>query len=140
MVSALDVPSTVEIEALTCGLEFGLGFATTLDYGSITPNEISAGSGTISVTNTGNSDGELFISGTDWKDGSDVPQMLVGVTHYGSGADYNTMSILSSTPTTLSILPPGGSLSAQTFKVKGVLENPGFSGPLTQTVSLSAEC
>ena len=101
MASALDLPGTVQIEALTCGLEFVEGFATNLDYGSITPNEISSGSGTISVRNSGNTDGELFISGTDWKDSSDVTQMLVGVTHFGNGGTpYDSMSILSSTPTT----------------------------------------
>jgi hypothetical protein len=113
-----------------------------LDYGSIAPDEINTASGTVSVTNTGNTQGELLISGTDWKEpGSDVTQMLVGVTHFGNGATaYPDMSVLSSTPTTLSFLPASGSLSAQTFSVKGVLETPGFSGTLQQTVIFSTEC
>jgi hypothetical protein len=141
MVSALDLPSSVTILELTCGLEFASGSANTLDYGSITPDEISTASGTVSVMNTGNTDGELLISGTDWKDDTDSTQMLVGVTHYGNaGAPYDSTSVLTSTAATLSFLPPSGSVSAQTFMVKGVLENPGFSGALTQTVIFSAEC
>ncbi len=141
MVYAVDVPSTLEILELTCGLEFAQASANLLDYGSITPNEVSTASGTISVKNTGNAVGELFISGTDWTEPALlVPEMLVGVTHYRDGEPYDSASILTSTPATLSFLQPGASLSAQTFMVKGVLENPGFSGVLQQTVIFGTEC
>lgn len=142
LVYALDVPSSVEILELTCGLEFAAASANLLDYGSIAPNAISTAPGTVSVRNTGNTQGELFISGTDWKEpGGVVTQMLVGVTHFDDpGTLYDDMRVLSSTPTTLSFLPPLGSLSAQEFSVKGVLETPGFSGQLQQTVIFSTEC
>jgi hypothetical protein len=141
MVYALDVPSTVEIEALTCGLEFEASSAAALDYGLLTPNEISADTTPIAVKNTGNTEGEVFIAGTDWKDASLVTQMLVGVTHYQvtNTVSYDAANVLSSTPFSMALLSPGTFFNL-VFHVKAVLQNPGFSGPLTQVITYSAEC
>lgn len=138
MVYAVDVPSTVEIEALTCGLEFSEGSATSIDYGSLFPDEISS-EHDITVNNTGNSDGALLISGTDWNDVSDVTQMFVNATHFGTLPAYEDKLALTSTPDGITVLQPGGTATL-TFQLKAVLENPGFSGAAVQQVTLSTEC
>jgi hypothetical protein len=140
-VYAIDVPSTTEIQALTCGLDFAQGSVVSIDYGPLLPNEISTQKD-VSFTNTGNTDGTLFIAGTDWKDNTDTTQMLVGATHFTAftpDQTYEAKAPLGTSSTNFGSLAAGGLFVAY-LQLQADLENPGFSGPLQQTVSFSTEC
>jgi hypothetical protein len=138
-VYALDVPSTVEVLALTCGLEIPANNPASIDYGSLFPNQVSEGK-VILFQNTGNTDGDVYFSGTAWLDGSDGEQMAVGATRFGvGGSAYDTKIALSTTPALIITLEPDGANNRE-FQVKTELINPGFTGALSQTVILAAEC
>jgi hypothetical protein len=141
-VNALEVPGTVEIEALTCGLELNPTSATSLHYGTLLENEESVEQ-SITVDPTGNTDVEMTISGGEWVDSMAEVQMRVFVTHWSTtpGFSYASGFVLGSTPATVgTIFYPFGASFGLSFKIKPVLENPPFSGTLTQVVTLSAEC
>ena len=140
-VYAINVPSTTQIQALTCGLEFAQGSDTSIDYGPLFPDEISDQQ-IVSFSNTGNTAGTLFISGTDWIDATETTQMLVGATHFTAftpDQTYENKAPLDTSSSNFGTLQAGASFGAY-LQLKAVLENPGFSGTLEQTVAFSTEC
>jgi hypothetical protein len=141
-VNALEVPGTVEIEALTCGLELDPASATSLNYGTLLENEESVEQ-SITVDPTGNTDVEMTISGGEWVDSTPEVQMRVFVTHWSTtpGFSYASGIALTSVPASVgTIFYPFAASFGLSFKIKPVLENPPFSGTLTQAVTLAAEC
>ena len=124
----------------TCGISFPQG--NVVNYGPLLPNTISAEIG-LNMTNSGTVTATLDVSGSDWLDGSLVPQMFANRTHYNataSGNGYaNNLSLQQfDTPITASFIP---AVVLQTYwQLQAILLNPSFVGSATQTMDFTVSC
>lgn len=144
-VSGQSVPSSVEILASTCGLEFN-PTNPEIDYGQLFSGQTSEEQ-FLQITNTGNSEGQASISGTNWvaPPDPDIPDEIVvipaGSTKYSSlqGITYaDKTSLTQSSAVLSSSMQPGGSMDLY-FQLKADLAQP-YSGGLSQTVNFTVSC
>jgi hypothetical protein len=144
-VSGQSVPSSVEILASTCGLEFNPD-PPQIDYGQLFSGQISEEQ-SLQITNTGNSEGQASISGTNWVGAPDpdIPDEIVvipvGSTKYSDAQGFaytDKTSLTQSSAVLSSSMQPGGSMDLY-FQLKADLAQP-YSGTLSQTVNFTVSC
>jgi len=138
-VGTASIPSSVTI-AGTCGI------ITTgaLQYGTLIPGATSQEQ-TLTITNTGTVSAALFVSGTDWLDGSATPvnQINAANTKWSTtlGTAYAGKTALTTSPammtSTLDIAP---TTLPTYWQLQANLNHGTFTGSLTQTVLLSVSC
>jgi hypothetical protein len=134
---ALDVESTATILGV-CGL---ITVPVAISYGVLAPNAESSDQ-TLQLTNTGNAQAAVLVSGTDWGIPLVSPNaMLVSATHYSltSAQSYASKTALTGTNTqltTLTALEQENSF----WQLKAVLNDPASVGPTTQIVTLTGQC
>lgn len=133
---ALDVPSTATILGV-CGL---VTVPVAMSYGVLAPNAESSDQ-TLQLTNTGNAQADVLVSGTDWTIPLVSNAMLVSATHYSltSGQSYASKTALTGTDTqltTLTALEQENSF----WQLKATLNDPATVGPTTQIVTLTGQC
>jgi hypothetical protein len=146
---------TAQIAQGSCGISLS---PTTISYTSPSGGLqlISGQTSTvqsITISNTGNVAGTVQVQGTDWLDSTGKSQMTVGNTHFSatSPTSYSSMTALSSTPqflgsaaSPIQIYPPGsssGSSSLATYwELQANLENAGFAGATTQSMTFTTVC
>jgi hypothetical protein len=143
--SSVPVEGTVTVTS-SCGLTT----SGTLNYGSLAPTQISTDK-LLTLSNPGSVPSTVAVSGTNWVDSSVPPQsqMDVGRTKYNVGLPplpYSPLPPIGKTPLTglpavalSSAVPAGGSI--QTFwQLQVILNNPSFTGSLTQQVTFTVGC
>lgn len=128
----------------TCGLVATAG--DPIAFGSLTPSAES-GPKTVTVSNPGSAETNIYVSGANWKDGTaggtgDV--MLVGATHYqplnGGGPAYGDKPALTATATDTGITVVPGLTKNIDFQLKANLIVAGFTGPSNQDVFVGSLC
>jgi hypothetical protein len=128
----------VTILIATCGVNTVSG--STINYGSLLPGATSTEQ-TVVLQNSGNIAGTLLVQGTGWVDSTGTSQMLVGNTKFSTttGIAYPSKTALATTLTTVGTLGTTSNLSTF-WQLQPNLITPGFSGPLTQTVTFTTTC
>src|SRR6185437_12245649 len=133
------IPSSVTI-AGTCGI------TTTgvLQYGTLIPGAISP-ERILTITNTGTVSAGLFVSGTDWLDGSATPvnQINAANTKWSTtpGTPYVGKTALTTSPAMMtSALDIAPTTLPTYWQLQANLNHGTFAGSLTQTVLLSVSC
>lgn len=132
--------ATVESTATILAVCGAATVPLTIDYGILAPNQESADE-SLAISNTGNTDASMSLSGTDWNTATITSAMLVSATHYSltAGVEYDDKTALSGTPAEVTTLGPLG--SADTFwQLRAVLNDPAATGLALQTVTVSATC
>lgn len=133
--SAQVIAGTVTILGV-CG---AIPLPTAVSYGSVPPNAISTEQ-TVTLQNiAGNVPASVSVRGTDWLSASldimDVEQTAYSTT---SGS-YDSKSKLSATDASLGTVPATGSLNTF-WQLNAILNDPTFSGPAGQEVTLTVTC
>ena len=131
------VQGQVTIEALNCGLQVASA-SSSIDYGLLFNNEES-GEHEVGITNNGNTQGAISVSGSEWSAGGLVT-MNTGDTHYGDqGTAYDGKTALSPFDTSIGNLADQDSYFTH-FQLKPSLLQVGFTGGATQQVTYSIFC
>ena len=128
------------VSAATCGLNFVSG--SPINYGSLSAGEVSADQ-TLVIDNTGNAQGALSVSGTNWLDGGGAQVMGVGATHYTTvpNTQYGSKTALTTAPVSAGIINPTTNLSVLwQLRADLIAGQAGFTGSTTQTVTLTTSC
>ena len=139
------VNGQVTIIASTCGLEIASG--NPIGYGELKKDQIS-GVVSVGLSNNGNTDTEVYLSGSEWKDstvGGTGQVMLVGATHYqpgtGGGPAYADKTALTETATSTGIIAsPAIAAVNVDFQLKADLTAPAFAGAAQQQVFIGTLC
>lgn len=124
----------------TCGLDATDG--DPIAYGSLTPGSIS-GPKTLTVSNTGTTAADIYVSGDNWKGPVAGDIMLVGATHYtklGQGPAYGDKEPLTATATNTGWNVAPGSTKSFDFMLQANLALAGYTGPSNQNVFLGSIC
>lgn len=123
----------------TCGLVFLDG--APIQYGEVTPFALTSKQ-TLVLDNSGDTPGALFVRGGNWVDSLGASIILVHNTHYStsSGDDYDFMRQLSATDTVVTEnFDPIPELSTF-WQMRANLEEPSFTGSLSQTMEFTISC
>ncbi|HKU50163.1 MAG TPA: hypothetical protein VJP79_09450 [Nitrososphaera sp.] len=133
------------VSAQTCGLNFVSG--SPINYGSLSQGQLSAEQ-TLAIDNTGNAQGSLSVSGTQWTaivGAQSVNVMNVGATQYAPtpGAPYGAAPKvpLTTSPVTVGNISPTTNMNLfWQLRADLAAGQTGFTGATTQTVTLTAAC
>ena len=139
-VTAQQATGQTTIIASTCGITFPGG--DVVDYGPLIVNNVSPFVH-LNMTNSGNTESVLEISGDDWKDGANNSVMNANQTFWSNigSHDYgHSAQVLNSTDNevTNSFLP--GINHTMAFRLEAILLTPVFSGSATQVMDLTVTC
>jgi len=135
------VTGQVNIIPKTCGIAF-VG-SSVINYGDLLPGDTSAEK-TLTLDNTGNTDANVALRGTDWLDSSATIQMNVGNTKFlttsGTYASKTPLTLIDQPIDAVDpILTPAVNRD-MFFQLQANLINPGFTGAATQTKTFTATC
>jgi hypothetical protein len=130
---------TLEItvtQQATCAIMIDSG---TISYGTVDPASISPEQ-TLQIRNTGNADGTVSVSGSDWMSGTDS-KMSVSTTKYAvsSGSSYDSKSHLDTLSNNIGTVLPDGTFDIF-LQLKADLTDSLFSGDLTQNIEVNVTC
>lgn len=132
--SSSTVTSSVTI-AGTCGLSFVRG--SSIDYGKLISGSPSASQPLI-LENTGSATATLLAFGSNWLDSSGNNQINVGNTQWSltPGPPFTGLTF---TPAIITSNFASGNLQTY-WQLVANLNNPTFTGTLTQSIGLSVSC
>lgn len=136
--NSIDETSDNAISISVCSISI----SSALDFGKTFVDKTSSET-SIVISNDGNIDTQIFISGEDWKSViNDDTQLLVIHTkyHITSGLSFDSMISLSETETDTGLVVTSGSSGTLYFKVKNSLVDPDFIGDISQNMTIAASC
>ena len=145
--NAISATGQATIIAPSCGLAtVGAIAGNIIAYGSLSSGATSSEQ-TLVLDNTGTASGRLFLSGENWRGqvgATTVDVMDVRQTHYSTTptADYAAKTALTSVPIdTLADISPSTNLTTE-WQLQATLlpAQPGFTGQVSQVVTLSLSC
>lgn len=120
-----------------CGMEITSGDA--ISFGVIDPDEISSEQ-TITIQNTGNVQGMISMSGSNWTDDNNTIIMNVGTTKYSvTSGNYDSKISLSENSQDVANIMPENNLNLFLHLQSDLIDSL-FSGNLTQDIEVNMVC